>query len=886
MRLLFIFFISITIAKSQSLDTSFKPIFASQGIVNDIVVQPDGNILIAGYFDRYSNTAANSILRLKPDGTIDQTFNSGKGAQYTNSQPGAIIYDIELQPDGKILITGTFDSFNDVLRSGIVRLNTDGSVDLTFVPSVPTRLYNFGNGDFLQLQADGKTLYYRTSETGNKLFRLNTNGTLDASFITGAGLGFNTNTAIYGFAILSSGKIMVCGQFSTYNGFSAGNILRLNADGTPDNTFNIGTDNTIFEIRTQPDGKIILAGGFTKINNAPKFFMARIDEDGVLDNTYTGGPSSVNDIFFETNGNFLLAYGKSTVSRTDHNGIFISSYIGSSDTNDRFNRVVKLGNGKLLAGGTTNSNIGRNLIVLNDDLTVDTSWPLGTGLTISSSPRSILQLADGKILILGGFKYFNGQEKNEIVRLNSDLSIDNSFQSGLGFDNQFFFYLGQQSDGKILIHGQSTKYNNTSIQRILRLNLDGTLDNSYSISYPFINSVVLTPDDRLIAYNSSLVLGSQKFIVRFTSSGTQDPTFTPLFDAAPRLVLPIQSGKYWLSGNFKKINNTDVGILAKLNADGSLDNTFLSKLESTSSITSMTETPEGKILVSGYLGVKQSSSNNIDYFSLMRLLANGDIDVSFVPISTSTGFSQMKDGSILLKNGVNELSRLSSDGVAIKSFVKQKFDKDFSITPLTVTSFAVSGAFAKVNDQPYSSIARFTMPQVPNRPSTPTSLNATAVENNVTLNWIDNALNEDGFDIERLDGGIYKKIGETTSGITTYADKNLSFQTLYKYRIRAFNDGGFSSYSAEASVEIVTGLEEDKHITIYPNPNEGSFWITLSDELSTQEVIILNSLGKIVQKHENPPVKLLIDIQRETAGIYFIQIIDSQKPRITKILKK
>jgi len=139
-------------------------------------------------------------------GTLDPTFNPtdvgfGIGAG-TNSFVNASV----LQPDGKIIIGGGFGTFNGAVRNRVARLNADGSLDDTFDPG--------GGG----------------------------------------------NNSVYSIALQLDGKIVIGGAFTIFNGSVRNNVVRLNADGTLDNTFNpgSGSNNTIRAIALQPDGKILI----------------------------------------------------------------------------------------------------------------------------------------------------------------------------------------------------------------------------------------------------------------------------------------------------------------------------------------------------------------------------------------------------------------------------------------------------------------------------------------------------------------------------------------------------------------------------------------------------------------------------------------------------
>jgi uncharacterized delta-60 repeat protein len=118
-----------------------------------MALQPDGKVLIGGDFTLVKGASRNGLARLNADGTLDQTFNPGPGI---SSGTGAIPYveGILVQPDGRILIAGWFATFNGTVRNGIARLNADGSLDGSFNPGSGAD----GVVRAIALQADGKML--------------------------------------------------------------------------------------------------------------------------------------------------------------------------------------------------------------------------------------------------------------------------------------------------------------------------------------------------------------------------------------------------------------------------------------------------------------------------------------------------------------------------------------------------------------------------------------------------------------------------------------------------------------------------------------------------------------------------------------------------------
>ena len=110
-----------------SVDTSFDPGSGANDIVRSVATQPDGKVLIGGYFTAVNGVTCNRTARLNANGSLDTGFNSGSGANN-------IVLSVVVQPDGKILIGGGFTQVNGVTRSRIARLYADGSLDPSFVP--------------------------------------------------------------------------------------------------------------------------------------------------------------------------------------------------------------------------------------------------------------------------------------------------------------------------------------------------------------------------------------------------------------------------------------------------------------------------------------------------------------------------------------------------------------------------------------------------------------------------------------------------------------------------------------------------------------------------------------------------------------------------------
>lgn len=355
-------FAAILHAQPGILDLTFNPGTGANNVVHTTLIQPDGKIIIAGDFTLYNGIARGRISRLHPDGSLDNTFAPGTGA---NERIGALA----LQPDGKILITGSFTQYNGTPRNRVARLNADGSLDTTFNPGTGA---NSHVESTIALQADGKIIiggqffeYNGVSRYG--IARLNANGSLDATFDPGSGVAGYVRSLM----LQPDGKILVGGEFSYYDDTPQNNITRINTDGSLDTSFHIGTGANFYVqyIALQPDNKILFGGGFVSYNNIQRPRIARLHADGTLDLSFNPGigPNGfVFSIISQPDGKILLggnftAYGGITrnfITRTNSNGSIDNTFNPLSGTDYYVSNMALYPNEKIMIGGAFTSYAG------------------------------------------------------------------------------------------------------------------------------------------------------------------------------------------------------------------------------------------------------------------------------------------------------------------------------------------------------------------------------------------------------------------------------------------------------------------------------------------------------------------------------------------------
>jgi uncharacterized delta-60 repeat protein len=259
-------------------------------LVNSIDVQSDGKIIVGGLFTDYAGNTANRIARLTANGAYDNTFSIGTGFD-------AKVNKIKVLANDKILVAGDFTSYNGTAVEGLVILNADGTLNTDFnldgasiVSGGNVKVRNF------EIQSDGKILIVPFIG-GGRVYRINLNGTVDFSFTP-----FDFNTAISAICIQPDGKVIVSGQFTLFqNTIPVNRILRLNTNGSLDNTFTVGTglNSRAFAIKVQSDNKILVGGEFTDFDGETMNYFGRLNNCSVnttVSLIYNGGLNGQNSL--------------------------------------------------------------------------------------------------------------------------------------------------------------------------------------------------------------------------------------------------------------------------------------------------------------------------------------------------------------------------------------------------------------------------------------------------------------------------------------------------------------------------------------------------------------------------------------------------------------
>jgi uncharacterized delta-60 repeat protein len=746
-----------------SVDVSFDPgtgVCCGSGIgpsdlggsVSALAIQKDGKIILGGSFSTIQGVSRKGLARLNTDGTLDDTFEPGSGVGVGPASSGpSPVSTVVLQPDGKLLVGGSFTSVNGVARNGLARLHPNGSVDTSFDPG--SGLYDTpgvaGRAAVLALLGDGRILvggsFQLLDDSGrNGIGRLNPDGSRDDTFVPyllRLGPGGLPPASVDGMVVQTDGRIVISGLFDTIDAETRNGLARLKVDGSVDLAYNpeidIASGETFTVLCLQADDKLIALRRFNDDTGEPRVALARLNTDGSLDRTFStvfleAGEArrlQVSGFAAQPGGKWLVAGALSAGTVPIHRAI--ARLNANGDLDDSFNPRLEVAegstshvlavaiqkDGNVLVGGTfarVDGSVRNRLARLKRDGSLDSAFaPFIEVGDLPGFVSSILVQDDGKILIGGLFTSINGASRNSLARLNEDGSLDNSFNIGSG--TSAIDALGQvsisrvsalalQPDGKVLVAGDFTQLNGVPVSWLARLHSDGSVDTKFAPSLgpcwdcapPDIRWVAVTGDTNI--FISGLFTRVEIYVVnglaRLYSNGSADAWFNSPIRADEEV-------SAMALGNDDKVvvavaradpaGGPDQGRLVCIKADGTLDPDFnaeavVSDGSSPTPISTLRFDPAGRLIIGGQFVSVGSTPRR----GLARFNPDGSLDQNF---DAGTGFAKG-----IFDDPRNLRARVTCLGV----------QDDGGII--------VGGDFAVVNNQVRLGLARFQAEQPGSRP--------------------------------------------------------------------------------------------------------------------------------------------------------------------------
>ncbi len=821
-------FLTISVVNGQVIDEGFLPIIKGAPRVFAIEMQPDDKVLLAGEISVVGTTPVNRLIRLNAEGTLDNTF---------NTEDFGSIYAIYFEPtEEKIYIGGQFEGYND-----LVRLNLDGSIDrsfelgielsyvsnidqqsdgqliiMSFTPSNQNLIRIDKNGhldqDFtfnqiyfggsvanndLEVLANDKIViavdYIKINDVEyNQIVQLNADGTLDNDFDIGTGPYSADYFYSRNISEFEDGDLLISGRFSEFNGNVASGVVKLNPDGSLDDTFVLpGTTGSVFgdEVVAKLDNNNkILIGGII-YGSGVQYKTIRLNSDGTSDGTYVTGiydiSNHVDEIYlpvfgFNSSDEIYIGGSQATLnnvtqyglSKVDNDGNVIGTFDASLGGQAKINAIEFLDNGKALIGGNfigIGNEYANYLAMLNDDGTLDSDFQMNLGEGPNREVFSIAQNGDGDFIVGGAFNKFESTTTGALIKIGSDGTRDATFDPDVyvGYVGPGIEAIEFDSEGKILIGGNFSYVNGTNIYGLARLNVDGTIDGSFNSTNAldakaYIKDIEIREDDKIIAgghyYLSSSSPGG--ILVRFNADGTFDDTFSNDYDLSELYIqaVELKSDNSIVIGGYSQTNAANLVILDE---DGILINDqSISVGQSWESINSIILLDDNNAL----LGGEFNNINSVQVDDLVKVSLDGALD---------------SEVNYLFNDNGNYYSSLNS------------------IKLLADNRLLASGYFRGVDNESAYGLVILNL----DAPSAPFDLNSTFdFQNAVSLSWTDNSSkNDQGFELYKSTDNInYTLLASLTDDESFYDDIDVSLSTTYYYKVRSVSTLYYSGFSEVA----------------------------------------------------------------------------------------
>jgi len=594
-----------------SVDLTWHP--DPDGPISAIVRQRDGRLLIAGSFTHVGASTHHYIARINRDGSVDETYPPPGG------DPDQAVSAIAMQPDGKALIGGAFDMIGEQAASHVARLRLDGSLDGTFLAANPID----GPVYTLVVRLDGKVVIGGAFQTINYysrpyLARLKADGSLDAPYPA-------LDDFVYTLTIQPDGKLLAGGNFFLVGGQEANKIARFNVDDTFDTGFRppyVSTAYITSSVRTfgvQQDGRIVAGGAYTPFDGATRA-VGRLNADGTLDADYSAFEAGTVSALAQQSDQRMLV-GLSSYPEPHPTNLLHRLNGDGSDDPLADAGILGPANGILVQADqrffvTSNGYPG----LYHSPIRFDTygAWDQ-TFFDPVVQPSPILRMvpdADDGIFVFG---LFSSVSQAHVPRE----SVAKLAANGL----TYFSYLGPDfDDGSAFVSAMSVHEDGSAAiggsfmiggsQRFVAyLDADGTLDPGKDKAFPngSVRRMALQPDGKTLICGFFTTVTqdgtpySRSGVARLNADGSLDTSFVDsqaYFSESPANVaildLALQTdGKVLVAGQFDKIGGKTRQGIARLHADGTLDEAFADVGVNDLAVEAITLQSDGRLVVGG-----------------------------------------------------------------------------------------------------------------------------------------------------------------------------------------------------------------------------------------------------------------------------------------------
>jgi len=375
---------------------------------NCLARDASGNVYVGGSFTSYDGVSCNGLVKIAPDGTVDSAFAANVGAGAPDE-----IECIGIEANGDLLIGGSFDSFNGVSALGLIRLNSNGTVDtvnpltLGFISGSSSTVRGLLIDSNGMIIIAGTFWYAYDNAVGgfrSGISRLNSDGSRDDNFEPGTGVhafgSVGSLRNVFGLSEAPGGRYLIAGSFSAYNEVNVNDAVIVNSDGSLDTSFSsvAFSGGSIRPALAQDSGRVLIGGWFTE----PDENLVGLTSSGAVDTSFAGngGPGGTVYVLAD-DGRGAVWVGGNFYSYAGESSRPIVKIAGGSSPYDIW------ASGRFTAAQFTSGVTDPEDDPDNDDITNEEEFALGTNPSVSNVEPAFGLGGKGGIDIVesGGMRY-------------------------------------------------------------------------------------------------------------------------------------------------------------------------------------------------------------------------------------------------------------------------------------------------------------------------------------------------------------------------------------------------------------------------------------------------------------------------------------------------
>lgn len=664
-----------------TLQSAFRLAINSTDLL-DLVVKDTAGRFVATTYDMTKGDWR--LQRFLAEGSRDATF----PVLVLNQQA----QHVGFQPTGKLLVAGDFDAIDGRPCNGLVRLSLDGSVDSAYQSP-------FKGSDIVALLPDGRAIVQSglSLPPGYQVQRLDTEGQVDPTFNQQLKLDSSATRA----ALFPDGSLLLVGSFSRVEGVGAYNrLVKLSSLGIVDRNFNAGSgpDFDVELALPLSSGKVLLGGNFREVDDTWTPFLARLNWNGSVDDTFNvgdgpdgavyagtvsgGGPTVIGGAFTVVDGHFHRA-----LALLAPDGSVQPDWQPQLEGQPNVQSVVRLESGAVLIRGSFSSleELYRpGLATARPDGSIDAAFRPSLPDACLSLSSNLVGDSESRVLAVvhatsDGCREGWARAEPRLVRLGRDGAIDGSFGP--------LPLRWEQGPYRVAVHGDGTIAVGNGRGYLIRVRPDGSLDESFvpGSSWSGLDAIRPLADGTMLVAASS---GQSRQIIRFRPDGAADSRFVVPYSGSIAQMEEQPDGRILVAGSFELLGGVSRRHIARLRADASVDLTFGSSVGTNhdSGVAAMAIQDDGRVVVGGAF----SEVFGIPRPLLARLDQNGMVDPSFRPQmegSSVTSLALQPDGGLLVAGSFTSVGGTPRPGLArLYTTAPAEPGCEFAVQPTTVAA--------------------------------------------------------------------------------------------------------------------------------------------------------------------------------------------------------